>query len=251
MDKKQSRWDRLFKFAGEKGFYIVLFICVAVIGASAWVISGSMKGLDEARESNVSVRVTPPPAEESIVRPPQTAQPAPESAAPQPSAEPESGAMADEEPAGEAQSVMADSKSDAVPNAFVWPVAGEVETPHSVEALVYSRTLADWRTHRGLDIAATLGDRVMATASGTVERVYADDMLGTTVVLHHGGGLRSIYSNLAELPAVAAGDSVSAGDTIGSVGETALAEVGDITHLHFEMTLDGETVDPLNFLPLR
>ena len=208
MDKKQSRWDRLFKFAGDKGFYIVLFICVAVIGASAWVISGSMKGLDEAENSSVSVRVTPPPVEDAIVRPPQTAQPAPESAAPQPSAEPESGAMA-EEPSGEAQSVMADSKSDAAPNVFVWPVAGEVETPHSVETLVYSRTLADWRTHRGLDIAATLGDRVMATAGGTVERVYADDMLGTTVVIHHGGGLRSVYSNLAELPAVAAGDSVS------------------------------------------
>ena len=42
MDEKKSRWDKVFKFVGEKGFYIVLFLCVAVIGVSAWMISGSI-----------------------------------------------------------------------------------------------------------------------------------------------------------------------------------------------------------------
>ena len=146
---------------------------------------------------------------------------------------------------------MAEINKGSLPELFIWPVVGSVETPHSVEALVYSRTMADWRTHSGIDISTGLGGKVIAAADGTVEQVYTDEMYGMTVVIHHGGGLRSIYSNLAETPAVAVGESVGIGDTIGSVGQTALAEIGDVTHLHFEMTLDGETVDPNDYLPLR
>ena len=46
-------------------------------------------------------------------------------------------------------------------------------------------------------------DRVLAAADGTVSDIYADDLLGTTVVISHGGGIESVYSNLAELPTVA------------------------------------------------
>lgn len=48
--------------------------------------------------------------------------------------------------------------------------------------------------------------------------------MGTTVVVEHGGGLTSTYSNLASVPTVAVGDTVGAGSVLGSVGGTAIAE---------------------------
>jgi len=256
LDEKKSRWDKVFKFVGEKGFYIVLFLCVAVIGVSAWMISGSIEGLeDEADETVLSAMVTavpsPTPALPTIEPlPPVTAEPKEDT-------EPETIVIPDEpaEPVMEGkpmpEAVMAEINKGSLPEVLVWPTSGTIETPHSTQALVYSRTMADWRTHTGIDIATGLGGKVIAAAEGTVEQVFSDDMYGTTVVIHHGGGLRSIYSNLAETPAVAVGDSVSMGDVIGAVGQTALAEVGDVNHLHFEMTLDGEAVDPVEYLPVR
>ena len=89
----------------------------------------------------------------------------------------------------------------------------------------------------------------MAAAKGTVAEVYEDDLLGTTVVIDHGEGLKSTYSNLAATPTVAAGDSVNMGDVIGSVGNTAIGETGEVIHLHFAMTKDGVSVDPAEYLP--
>ena len=114
---------------------------------------------------------------------------------------------------------------------------------------VYDMTMSDWRTHYGLDSESSLGTQVLAAADGTVTEVYADDLYGTTVVISHGGGIESVYSNLAELPTVEVGQSVSKGDTIGSVGTTALCEAGEVYHLHFAMRADGQSVDPGEYLP--
>lgn len=259
MDEKKSRWDRIFKFFGEKGFYIVLFLCVAVIGVSAWMISGTIGRLEaEADKTVLSAKVTAVPTPSIETAPSLEPQPPATAEARQSAAETETVQSQEEEtvetalqgkPMPEDAETM--STAGSLPDFFVWPTVGSIETTHSVNALLYNHTMADWRTHRGLDLATGLGSKVIAAAGGTVEQVYFDDMYGTTVVIHHGGGLRSIYSNLAEMPTVSVGDSVSTGDTIGSVGQTALAEIGDTTHLHFEMTLDGETVDPNDYLPVR
>ena len=64
-----------------------------------------------------------------------------------------------------------------------------------------------------------------------------------------GNGLESSYSNLAALPTVEIGDEVSVGDVIGSVGSTAIGEINEQSHLHLSVTLNGESADPLNYLP--
>ena len=120
-----------------------------------------------------------------------------------------------------------------------------------MDSLAYDKTMGDWRTHDGLDILAPLGEPVKAVASGTVTNVYADGLYGTTVEIDHGAGIVSIYSNLAELPTVATGDSVSMGDTIGSVGTTAICETNSPYHLHFSMQVNGESVDPTEYLPVK
>ena len=96
-------------------------------------------------------------------------------------------------------------------------------------ALTYDETMSDWRTHDGIDIEAKYGTVVSAMASGTVTKVYYDDLYGTTVVTEREDGLRCTYANLESIPTVNVGDQVSVGDTIGSVGDSAGCECFRLT----------------------
>ena len=233
------------KFFAGKGFYIVLFLCAAVIGVSAWTLLSGDRTVDDSldvyKPTVTAPRATPAPAwdsepddaEDVIAEPPEVVS---ETPMVQPEVTPAPSTPAATEPA------------DAAPTSWLWPVYGAVETPHSVDALMYDTTMGDWRTHNGLDIAANLGAYVMASAGGTVTDVYDDPLYGTTVVISHGGGYESVYSNLAALPTVETGDTVSAGDTIGAVGDTAICESGEVYHLHYEMSCNGESLDPQEYL---
>ena len=226
-----------------KGFYIVLFLCAAVLTASVWLLTAGTHVEDsETMEKSVDISdavVTMLPA--SAASEPETAVPA--------------AAMREDEP----QSEEALSEDEGEPSeaaaeygesvTYVWPVRGEIEIPYAVETLVYDPTMADWRTHPGLDIACAAGEQVLAAAAGTVESVEDDDLLGTTVVIDHKNGVRSVYANLAPEPPVSEGDSVVMGQVVGSVGATALAETNVVPHLHFAMIMDGGYIDPREMLP--
>ena len=132
---------------------------------------------------------------------------------------------------------------------FLWPVEGEVIHEFSLEVLAYDEPMGDWRTHTGIDIATEVGTPVCAIADGTVTAVYHDDLMGSTIVIQHAENLRSYYSNMTVEPMVAVGDTVHAGDLIGEVGQTALAEGDRSSHLHLEMTRQDIPVDPESYLP--
>lgn len=134
------------------------------------------------------------------------------------------------------------------PRLIVEPVQGDVLTAFSMDELVYNETLADWRTHNGVDIAAKPGTTVLAACSGSVFSVEEDALMGTTVVLEHAGGYQTTYANLQKAPNVEVGDSVTAGQIIGAVGSTAAAEAAQSSHLHFSVSKDGKIVDPCTFL---
>lgn len=133
---------------------------------------------------------------------------------------------------------------------FLCPLSGTVTQKHDTETLVFSPSMGDWRIHTGLDIAAALGDTVCAAADGTVKEVWDDAMMGKCVSIKHTDDVVTVYKNLGDTLAdgIVAGQSVKAGDAIGTVGETALSELADEPHLHFEMTVNGAPVDPLSYL---
>ncbi len=236
-----SSGGRLERFFTGKGFYIVLFLCAAVIGVSAWTMAAGNGTMEE--EPVMSSAETDSQRVETIVIPGRTdVQREDEIAAEAPQLSSEGlveapGQDETAEPVG------------AVSEVYTWPVSGSVERAHSVSALRYDVTMRDWRTHEGVDITAALGETVYAAHAGIVQSIVEDALYGTVLTVDHGDGTRTVYANLAEQPAVKVGDWVEAGSILGSVGTTALCEIGQGTHLHFSVEVDGVAADPLSYLP--
>lgn len=258
MEEHKSR-GKVAAFFESKGFYVVLALCVAVIGVSAWLMLTGV-GLEQELGEMAAVssqQARPSGHEDAAVQPaPDDAVQQPEALAPEQSGETlGEGALAvsgKNQPRNDAapEPVLAEAAPTGADSLFVWPVVGTLEQSYSTDALLYDRTMNDWRTHAAMDIAADPGTQITAAAAGTVSAVYDDRMYGTTVVLDHGGGLQSIYCGLAAQPTVAPGDGVTAGEVIGAL-DTVLCESAQSPHLHFAMTLDGERVDPTAYLPAR
>lgn len=243
MDKKKGKpfGARLEAFLAGKGFYIVLVLCAAVIGVSAW----SMLGGGGEKESGASVSYTDPDDAVQV----DNVQPVLRPEATEPAGDAHVEIPADPIPAAEEKTEETTPAAVEAKEYYIWPVAGPVDAPYSMDALAYSTTMRDWRTHDGVDIAAEQGTQVKAVSDGTVTAVFTDDLLGTTVQLTHRSGLVTTYANLAAQPAVAVGDHVGVGQVLGAVGDTALCEIGQVSHLHLSMSLDGKSVDPAAYLP--
>ncbi len=132
----------------------------------------------------------------------------------------------------------------------VSPVSGEAITGYSMEALSYNQTTRDWRVHNGIDLAADAGAEVVASADGEVYTVMEDDALGYTVVIRHDDGYTTEYASLSSDVCVSAGDTVTAGQTIGYASDSALVEMTLGSHVHFSVTCHDEPMDPMDFLAL-
>ncbi len=317
MQEKKSFAERAESFLNGKGFYIVLFVCIAVIGVSAWLLIFSefspLAPSDDEGDyvpTMGSMGDVPPPTDPAETDPSTNPDPStnlgtsanpgtstkpgvskpsekPQPASPndpgdtltvvEPPAEsanpstpetsktdtPKSDTDKTDTPKTNTDKPKSDGKTDKPKTdtpkvaktleelSFIWPLQGSVSVPYSPMALLYDRTMGDWRTHNGVDIAASMGAKVMAVSDGTVTEICEDPFYGTTVVIDHGAGAVSRYSNLQSVPTVQEGDSVTMGSVIGAVGNTALCEAGDVSHLHFVFTVDGETADPSEYFPKK
>ena len=158
----------------------------------------------------------------------------------------------DEPPVTTKKPVNTDTPTATAPT-YTLPLDGVLNKDHDSELLVYSVTMNDYRVHLGVDIAATVGSPVYATADGKILTVSEDYLMGTTVKIEHADGLVSVYSNLQNvLPdGIEAGVSVEGGQLIGGVGETAIVEQCDDAHLHLEVMKNGKHVDPLDYITVR
>ena len=234
---ERGKRGNLSSFFGGAGFYIALLLCVVATGAVGYfVLFGGEKPVEDippavtdvtAPDNSVAVEIPSLDMED-------TEEPAPaaEVLEPQPVAEPAS----QPEPVEEVAQVM-------------WPIKGETVSAFSVDQLQYSETLGDWRTHDGIDIAAAAGTQVVAAFAGTVLTAGEDSRLGPTVTVLQDDGYTVTYAGLQEELSVAEGDRVSSGQEIGTVGNTTLTESALGAHLHFAVSLDGEPVDPGDYLP--
>lgn len=131
---------------------------------------------------------------------------------------------------------------------FERPVSGDIMKEFAQENLVFSETLNEWITHNGIDLRAEKTEVVKAAADGTVKTIKNDPRYGLTITIEHDNGFKTVYANLLTSEFVVEGEKVQKGQTIGTVGNTAIFESSDDTHLHFEILKDNVNVDPATYL---
>lgn len=146
---------------------------------------------------------------------------------------------------------VGDDGIDVSTTTYVVPMQNAtIAKDYSGTELQYNDTLKQWEIHKAIDFIATDNLNVYAVADGTVSNVYTNYLEGTVVEISHSDGIVSIYKSLASDVSVAVGDTVSAGQVIGQVGDSMAQESNTGAHLHFEMTVNGVKVDPNDYLSL-
>ncbi len=138
-----------------------------------------------------------------------------------------------------------DSKKEL---SFEKPVEGETVREYAKDNLIYSETLKEWVTHMGIDIKADKTTVVKAAEKGTIKSIKNDPRYGLTIVIEHDDGFQTVYANLLTSEFVVEGEKVEKGQSIGTVGNTAVFEIADEPHLHFEILKDSIPLDPNIYL---
>ena len=235
--------NRFFKLLRDNAYYIALGVCAVAVIVSGILFVRDPELRQTAAESEVPAVALPDPEPRREPAIPQT-----EAQLFAPVSEPSETEAAAPAATASKPAPTEPAKPRTTEMTVVSPLDGEVLQCFSMDALVYNPTTRDWRTHAGMDLAADPGTPVRAAAAGTVLSVYEDDLLGQTVSVRHADGWVTHYSNLDPAVLVQAGETVGAGQELGTVGTTALLEVGSAPHLHFAVYRDNVVQDPAAFL---
>lgn len=128
------------------------------------------------------------------------------------------------------------------------PLGTDILKDYSPDKPAYSATMGDWRTHSGIDFKAAEGEQVKAISYGTVTKVYEDALWGTVVIIDHGNGVTAKYCGFnKDTLEIKKGSTVESGSLLGYLG-TIPCEKSDLSHLHFEISYNGENVEPLELM---
>ena len=133
--------------------------------------------------------------------------------------------------------------SDYIGGAFIWPVPGYTTLTSLYGMRVHPITGA-YKLHTGVDIGAPLRSSFVASANGIVSKATYNNAYGNMVIIDHGGGVQTLYAHGDEI-LVQLGQTVSAGTEILKVGSTGYSTG---PHAHFEIRINGQTVNPLDYL---
>ena len=129
----------------------------------------------------------------------------------------------------------------SAPGALARPVPGAISSGFGPRVHpIHGYTLM----HNGVDMNGGSGQTIVAASSGTIIFAGVKGGYGNTIMVDHGGGMVTLYAHQSEF-AVSAGQSVKRGQTIGYVGSTG---VSTGPHLHFEVRINGNPVDPAKYL---
>lgn len=128
------------------------------------------------------------------------------------------------------------------------PMNGDIIKEYSMDNLLYSVTMGDWRQHTGIDILCEYGDEISAMSDGTVSDIYNDPEYGSTVLISHDGDIMTKYSSLSICDGIFEGKEIKRGDVIGVVDANPTCEMEDDIHLHLEVSKDNVTINPLTLV---
>ncbi|MDD2397341.1 MAG: M23 family metallopeptidase [Tissierellia bacterium] len=130
------------------------------------------------------------------------------------------------------------------------PLAGELIREFTIDDLVYYEAIGEWRVHKGIDIKPKDTLLIESALAGKVEAVNNSEITATEIIIDHGNNVKTLYSNLVSAN-VKAGDTVEKGQVIGNLGKTVSIEASDGAHLHFEVIVDGQQINPLDYIAIE
>lgn len=133
--------------------------------------------------------------------------------------------------------------SDYIGGGFTWPVPGYTRISSPFGMRVHPIT-GVYKLHTGTDIPAPKGTNFLAMNSGVVVKAEYNNAYGNMVIIDHGGGIATVYAHGDEI-LVTLGQNVSKGTPVLKVGETGYATG---PHAHFEIRVNGEYKDPMNYV---
>ena len=230
-----ARW-----WSEDKGFYMILLLCVMAVAVAAYVLFVSPQTVEVdptdgyLYEADDSVSASEPldrvPAMETETAAEQTE-------------ETQEDAEAPTAPTGTEQAEQDEPEQTVAVLTFTPPMDTDISHAFSGDTLEYNETTRDWRTHDGVDYAGEEGDEVRAIADGTVLRVGEDTIYGKYVVLSHAQDMNSLYAGLDDVT-VSEGDSITGGDSFAKLGSPMPLEQDLGVHLHLVVTQKGSTIDP-------
>ena len=220
---KDSRNERLRAMFAGRGYYIAIALCLVAAGTIGYFALRERPVTVEQTDTPPVLDIQPVTPTQPVVKPAPVVIPDP------------------------VEEVEITEPAELLPQ-VVSPLDGTTVTVFSMTELLYDPTMADWRTHDGIDVQAAEGAAVKTAAAGVVQSVTDDELMGTTVVIQHDGGYTTRYSSLQQDVPVEEGQTVTAGEVIGYVGSTSAAESRMGPHLHFSVSRDGAVIDPHDYV---
>lgn len=231
--EKTPFWKKLT----GKGFYFALAVCIVAVGGVATAaFTGGFSGLEQSHKDPAITTTTG----DKAVNKPKTDVPDTRTSTTTTTTSTTS------------TTTTADDKQANAPVAsklMVLPMGNQLVKEFSNGKAVYSDTMADFRTHNGTDFAGKAGDKVCAVSGGKVTAIKEDALWGKMVVIDHDHGILSTYCGVTAT-GIAQGDTVKAGQTIGVLSDIP-CELLSGPHLHLEIAVNGETVDPVEAIGLE
>ncbi|MFI3228209.1 MAG: M23 family metallopeptidase [Clostridia bacterium] len=230
----------------NRGFYIVLTLCIVAIGVAGYVNFNqeteptAVVLSSENAVSNVEVPVV---VEEE---PPQVVITPVEIQEPEPVISQEETVEVIEEETVTNQATVTISPTVEITKTeefYVKPCDGAIINENSLDELVKNASMNDWRTHNATDYYVTAGQNIVAIANGEVTLIETNDQYATSVEITHNDGLVTTIYGLNSETVAKIGDKVVAGDVIGTAIGSFPAEIAEGDHIHVEATRNGENID--------
>ncbi len=217
MSKISVAVKKFGSFMKRNAFYFLIILCIASVATViALAVVYNQDGVTP--DTNVSVNdtqvVNPEPDDNPVVKPD------------------------DDTPVAE----------QPKPLTFINPTNGSVSKDYTDTTVVWNATLSQYSTHLGTDFVSE-DLNVYCACDGIVKAIGSDPLDGNYVVVTHGEGYETKYMSL-ESTNLKVGDSLKQGQLLGKMSTSQGSESLDGAHLHFEMTLNGEYINPLSVIVL-
>ena len=261
---KRNKHAKPKKLTERAGFYVALSVCLMAIGMAVWSAytalgGGSLDNDDSSYFSSLSATSAAAVAQDMTgVQGTEDTQSAAQDNTQAPS-EPETRQQEQPRSIALSETMPSQAPSSAeegalttmqavmkVDESLIYPVKSHKVLKQFSEESVYNKTMRDYRSHTGCDFEAEEGENVYAMCSGTVENISSSELYGVIIEVDC-GDYSVYYCGMSSELSVDKGNEITAGDTIGTVGQIP-SETADGAHVHIEVRVADKLIDPLSVI---